>query len=92
MARWTGIPVAKLMEGEREKLLHLDEVLHKRVIGQNEAVTRVTEAILRTARASRTKPAHRLLPVPWAPPAWARPSWPKPWRNACLTTRKHGAH
>ena len=48
VARWTGIPVAKLMEGEREKLLHLDEYLHKRVIGQNEAVEKVTEAILRS--------------------------------------------
>ena len=46
--RWTGIPVAKLMEGEREKLLHLEDILHKRVIGQEEAVTRVTEAILRS--------------------------------------------
>ncbi len=46
--RWTGIPVAKLMEGEREKLLHLEDILHKRVIGQDEAVTRVSEAILRS--------------------------------------------
>ncbi len=46
--RWTGIPVSRLMEGEREKLLHLDETLHKRVIGQDEAVTAVTEAILRS--------------------------------------------
>ena len=48
VARWTGIPVAKLMEGEREKLLHLPDVLHKRVIGQNEAVEKVSEAILRS--------------------------------------------
>ena len=48
VARWTGIPVAKLMEGEREKLLHLDDELHKRVIGQDEAVTEVTETILRS--------------------------------------------
>ena len=48
VAKWTGIPVAKLMEGEREKLLHLDEVLHKRVIGQDEAVQKVTEAIWRS--------------------------------------------
>ena len=48
VARWTGIPVEKLVEGEREKLLHLDDVLHKRVIGQNEAVTKVSEAILRS--------------------------------------------
>ncbi len=46
--RWTGIPVSRLMEGEREKLLHLDEVLHKRVIGQDEAVEKVTEAIIRS--------------------------------------------
>ena len=48
VGRWTGIPVAKLMEGEREKLLHLEDVLHERVIGQDEAVTRVSEAILRS--------------------------------------------
>ena len=46
--RWTGIPVARLMEGEREKLLHLEDVLHRRVIGQDEAVKRVSEAILRS--------------------------------------------
>ena len=48
ISRWTGIPVAKLMEGEREKLLHLDDILHQRVIGQNEAVDKVCEAILRS--------------------------------------------
>ena len=48
VARWTGIPVAKLMEGEREKLLHLPDILHQRVIGQDEAVTKVSEAILRS--------------------------------------------
>ncbi len=48
VARWTGIPLAKLMEGEREKILHLDEILHRRVIGQDEAVTKVSEAILRS--------------------------------------------
>jgi len=46
--RWTGIPVSRLMEGEREKLLHLEEILHKRVIGQDEAVRLVSEAILRS--------------------------------------------
>ena len=48
VARWTGIPVAKLVEGEREKLLRLPDVLHKRVIGQNEAVQKVSDAILRS--------------------------------------------
>ena len=48
VARWTGIPVSKLMEGEREKLLHLDDTLHGRVIGQDEAVEKVCDAILRS--------------------------------------------
>ena len=48
ISRWTGIPVAKLMEGERTKILHLDEILHKRVIGQDEAVQKVSEAIMRS--------------------------------------------
>ena len=48
VARWTGIPISKLMEGEREKLLHLDDTLHKRVIGQDEAVEKVCDAILRS--------------------------------------------
>jgi ATP-dependent Clp protease ATP-binding subunit ClpB len=47
VSRWTGVPVTKLMEGEKEKLLHLDEELHKRVIGQDEAVTAVAEAVIR---------------------------------------------
>ncbi len=48
ISRWTGIPVTKLMEGEREKILHLKEILHKRVIGQDEAVQDVSESIMRS--------------------------------------------
>lgn len=48
VGRWTGIPVSKLLEGEREKLLHMEDILHDRVIGQNEAVKKVSEAILRS--------------------------------------------
>ncbi len=48
VARWTGIPVSKLMEGEREKILGLEDILHKRVIGQDEAVEKVSEAIIRS--------------------------------------------
>jgi ATP-dependent Clp protease ATP-binding subunit ClpB len=47
VSRWTGIPVSRLLEGERQKLLHLEEELHRRVVGQDEAVTAVTEAIIR---------------------------------------------
>jgi len=48
ISRWTGIPVTKLMEGEREKILNLDKILHKRVIGQDEAVEKVSQAIMRS--------------------------------------------
>ena len=48
VARWTGIPTAKLIEGEREKLVHMDDILHERVIGQDEGVTKVANAILRS--------------------------------------------
>ena len=48
ISKWTGIPVTKLMEGEREKILNLDKILHKRVIGQDEAVEKVSEAIIRS--------------------------------------------
>ena len=48
ISRWTGIPVTKLIEGEREKILNLDKILHKRVIGQDEAVEKVSEAIMRS--------------------------------------------
>ena len=59
VCRWTGIPVSKLMEGEREKLLSLEDILHKRVIGQDEAVRTVAEAILR-ARAGIADPTRPL--------------------------------
>ena len=62
ISRWTGIPVAKLTESERNKTLHLDEELHKRVIGQEEGVTKVTEAIIRSkAGIKRPGQAHRFL-------------------------------
>ncbi|MGI5876918.1 MAG: ATP-dependent chaperone ClpB [Dethiobacteria bacterium] len=57
VSRWTGIPVSGLLEGEREKLLRLEEILHRRVIGQNEAVTSVTDAVLRAR--SGIKDPHR---------------------------------
>ena len=48
VSRWTGIPVSRIVQGEREKLLHLGEILHKRVIGQDEAVDKVVDAIIRS--------------------------------------------
>lgn len=63
VSRWTGIPVSKLTEGERSKILHLDDELHKRVIGQDEGVTKVTEAILRSKAGIKdpTKPIGSFL-------------------------------
>ena len=63
VSRWTGIPVARLMEGEREKLLHLDDILHQRVIGQEEAVSTVCDAILRSRAGIKdpTKPIGSFL-------------------------------
>ena len=48
IAKWTGVPVTKMMQGEREKLLHLEEELHKRVVGQEEAIAAVSDAIRRS--------------------------------------------
>ena len=63
ISRWTGIPVAKLTEGERSKILHLDTELHKRVVGQEEGVQKVTEAILRSKAGIKdpTKPIGSFL-------------------------------
>ena len=86
--RWTGIPVARLMEGEREKLLHLEDILHKRVVGQDEAVKLVSEAILRSRAgiADPNKPIGSFLFL--GPPAWARQSLPRRWRRRFLTVRR----
>lgn len=84
--RWTGIPVSRLMEGEREKLLHLEDILHERVIGQNEAVTKVTEAIIRSRAGIQdpNRPIGSFCSL--ARRAWAKQSLQRRWRNACLTT------
>ena len=54
VSHWTGIPVSRLMEGEMERLLNLDQTLHRRVVGQDEAIRVVTEAVIRSEPASRT--------------------------------------
>ena len=63
ISRWTGIPVSKLTEGERSKILHLDDELHRRVIGQEDGVTKVTDAILRSKAGIKdpTKPIGSFL-------------------------------
>ena len=86
VAKWTGIPVSRLMEGEVEKLIHMEDRLHERVIGQDEAVEAVAGA-LRRSRAGLSDPDQpdRLLPLPAARPASARPSWRGRWPSSCST-------
>ena len=85
VARWTGIPVEKLVEGEREKLLHLDDVLHQRVIGQDEAVTKVSEAILRSRAgiANPNRPIGSFLFL--GPTGVGKTELAKHWHRPCLT-------
>ena len=67
VATWTGIPVARLMEGEQAKLIHMEERLHERVIGQDEAISAVSDAVRRaTGRAEGSQAAHRLVHLPGA--------------------------
>ena len=74
VARWTGVPVTKLIEGEREKLLRLQNILHERVIGQNEAVDAVSEAIMR-ARAGIKDPHRPIGSFLFSDrPEWAKPN------------------
>jgi ATP-dependent Clp protease ATP-binding subunit ClpB len=92
VSRWTGIPVSRLQEGEREKLLRLDEVLHERVVGQDEAVQLVTDAVIRARSGSRTPGARSAPSSSWGPPAWERPSWPSTCGRAVRHRGQHGAH
>lgn len=87
ISKWTGIPVAKLTESERSKTLHMDELLHKRVIGQDEGVEKVTEAIIRSKAGIKdpSKPIGSFLFL--GPTGVGKPSLPRPWPRACSTTR-----
>ena len=79
VSRWTGIPVAKLVEGQMQKLLRLEDELHRRVVGQNEAVQAVADAVIR-ARAGIKIPGGRSgLSSSSDPQVWARPNWHGRW-------------
>ena len=81
VSRWTGIPVSKMLEGEREKLLKMEDALHERVIGQDEAVKTVSDAI-RRSRAGLSDPNR---PNGSFPPASEKPSCARPWQSSCST-------
>ncbi|SED01188.1 ATP-dependent Clp protease ATP-binding subunit ClpB [Streptomyces melanosporofaciens] len=88
VSAWTGIPVSRLKEGEREKLLRLDEILQERVIGQDEAVKLVTDAIIRARSGIRDprRPIGSFIFL--GPPASERPSWPRRWPPRSSTPRR----
>jgi hypothetical protein len=82
-----GIPVSQMMETEAEKLLHMEERLHEHIIGQDEAIHAISDAI-RRARSGLKDPAARSVRSSLsAPRVWARPSWPKRWLNSCSMTK-----
>jgi hypothetical protein len=84
LARWTGIPVARMMEGEREKLLRMEQDLHHRVIGQNEAVEAVSNAI-RRSRAGLSDPNRPIGSFLFlAQRVSVKPSCAKRWLTLCL--------
>ncbi len=87
VSRMTGIPVSKMMEGERDKLLKMEEVLHRRVVGQNEAVRAVSDAIRRSRSglADPNKPYGSFLFL--RRPVWVRPSCAKLWQASCSTAK-----
>ena len=88
VASWTGIPVARLQEGERQKVLRLDEILHERIVGQDEAVQAVADAMIRARSGIRTPAAPSGRSSSLAPPASGRPSWPAPSPTRCSTAIK----
>ena len=80
VSRWTGIPVGKMLQSEREKLLHLEEELHKRVVGQEQAIRAVADAVRRSrAGLSGPQAPHRLRSSSSVPPVSGRPSWRRHW-------------
>ena len=87
MSRATGIPVSKLMQGERDKLLQMEDKLHQRVVGQDEAIRVVADAIRRSRAglSDPNRPTGSFLFL--GPPASARPNCARRWRAFCSTAK-----
>jgi ATP-dependent Clp protease ATP-binding subunit ClpB len=86
VSKWTGIPVSKMLEGEVKKLVTMEDRLKERVVGQDEAIQSVANAI-RRSRAGLSDPRVPLArSSSWARPASAKPSWRARWRNSSSTT------
>jgi ATP-dependent Clp protease ATP-binding subunit ClpB len=92
VSRWTGIPVSKMIQSEREKLLNLEAELHKRVAGQEEAIEAISDAIRRSRAGlqDKRKPIGSFIFL--GQQVLVKPNWPKPLPNTCLMmkTRWYG--
>jgi ATP-dependent Clp protease ATP-binding subunit ClpC len=88
VSMWTGIPVFKLTEAETQKLMRMEDELHKRVIGQHQAIVAVSKAIRRARAASRTRSARPARSSSSARQGWARPSWDARWPSSSSGTRR----
>ena len=88
VAKWTGIPVSQLLEGEIQKLLQMEERLHQRVVGQDEAVAAVANAVRRARAGLQDRTGRSAASCSSARPASARPSWRAPWPSSCSTTSR----
>lgn len=84
IAKSTGIPVHKMLQSEREKLLHLEEELHNRVVGQNEAIEAVSDAIRRSRAGLQDAKNPLVHSYSWVQPVWVKQNWLKPWLNIYL--------
>jgi ATP-dependent Clp protease ATP-binding subunit ClpB len=87
VSRATGIPVSKMMQGERDKLLQMETKLHERVVGQDEAIAAVANAIRRSRSGLSTRTGPTGSSCSSAPRAWARPSCARRWRASCSTAK-----
>ena len=87
VSRWTGIPLSKLEEKESAKLARMEEALHGRIVGQDDAIAAVSRAIRRSRAGLKDAGARWARSSSWAPPASARPSWPAPWPSTSSATR-----
>ncbi len=88
VSKWTGIPVSKMLEGERDKLLKMESLLHQRVIGQEEAVVAVSNAVRRSRQVCPTRTVQAARSCSSARPVWVRPSCARPWPSSSLILKR----
>ena len=87
VAKGTGVPVNRMLESEKEKLLRMEAELHRRVVGQDQAIQAVSDAVRRSRAGLSNENARSVLSFSWERPAWGRPNWRRRWLNSCSTTR-----